>query len=98
MKLYENILNDFEVTERTRVCGKNLQFFNVQTAITQEECKPELRFLRSARLFIFLNICVNLSQTVYELRSGQGFDTDANGKNNMSPSPFGVEDERHNNF
>ena len=26
MKFHENILNDFEVTERTRVCGKNCHF------------------------------------------------------------------------
>ena len=27
VKFHENILNGFEVTERTRVCGKNCHFF-----------------------------------------------------------------------
>ena len=34
VKFHEYILNGFEVTERTRVCGK-LPFFNVQRAVTQ---------------------------------------------------------------
>ena len=42
VKFHVNVLNGFEVTERTQVCGKNchFSFFYVQTAITPKECHP----------------------------------------------------------
>ena len=105
VKFHENVLNGFEVTERTLVCGKNA-IFNVQTAISPKVCKPDLRSLRSARRLISLTFVLTfmrISQTVFEWRSGQSFvtdrqTTDANSKNNMSPSPFVGVCWGHNNL
>ena len=91
VKFHENILNGFEVTERTRACGK-IAIFQCSKAITRKECNPELWFLCSAHRLILLNICLKFHENIsngLELRSGQGFVTDrlttnANGKNNMS--------------
>ena len=45
------------------------QFFNVQTAITPKECNPELRFLRSARRLMVLNICVKFHENILKVSS-----------------------------
>ena len=63
VKFHENILHGFEVTERTRVCGK-IPFFNVQRAITPKQCNLELWFLRFARRLILLNICVKFHKNI----------------------------------
>ena len=79
VKFHENILNGFEVTEQTQVCGKNCHFFNIQRAITPEECNPELQFLHSAHCLILLNMFVKFHENIsngFELQSGQGFVTD----------------------
>ena len=61
-----------------------------------------IRFLRSARRLILLNICVNFHENIskgFRVTGRTRFcdrqTTNANGTNNMSPSPFGV---RHNNI
>ena len=41
-----------------------LAIFNVQRAITPKVCNPELRFLRSARRLMVLNICVKFHENV----------------------------------
>ena len=69
-----------------------LPFFNVQRAITAKKYNPELRFLRSARRLILLNICVKFHGNISNGFSSYGADkfvtdrqtTDANSKNNMS--------------
>ena len=63
MKFHENVLNNFDVTERTRVCVK-LPLFNVQRAITTKECNPELRLLRSARRLNLLIMRVNFHENI----------------------------------
>ena len=63
VKFHENISNGFYVTKRTRVCDK-IAIFNVQSAITPKEGKPDLGFLRSACHLILLNICVNFHENI----------------------------------
>ena len=41
-----------------------LAIFNVQRAITPKVCNPELRFLRSARRLMVLNICVKFHENI----------------------------------
>ena len=41
-----------------------MAIFNVQRAINPKECNPELRFLRSARCLIVLNICVKFHKNI----------------------------------
>ena len=50
---HHDILNDFQVTEQTRLECK-FCFFPFQRAITQKICNPELRFLCSARRLMLL--------------------------------------------
>ena len=41
-----------------------IAIFNVQRAITPKICNPEIWFLRSARLFMVLNICVKIHENI----------------------------------
>ena len=41
-----------------------MAIFNVQRAITPKVCNPELRFLRSARRLMVLNICVKFRENI----------------------------------
>ena len=53
-----------------------MAIFNVQRAITPKVCNPELRFLRSARRLMVLNICVKfreISQMVLKLQNGHEY-------------------------
>ena len=61
VKFYENISNGFQLTERTWVHGGNGY---VQSAITPEESKRELRFMCSARCLIVLYICVMCCENI----------------------------------
>ena len=88
VKFHENILNGFEVTEWTRVCGKNAIFLNVQMAITPKECNPELHLLRSAHRLFLLNICAKFQENIsIELRRGQGFVIDRQTDRLWTPMP-----------
>ena len=41
-----------------------MAIFNVQRAVTLKVCNPELRFLRSARRLMVLNICVKFHENI----------------------------------
>ena len=56
VKFHETISNDFDLTEWTREYELETAIINVQRAITQKVCNPEIRFLRSARHLMVLNI------------------------------------------
>ena len=70
-KKFHNILNSFQLTERTQVNGKNGY---VQCSITSKIGKPELRFRCSASRLIVLYICVkileNIDRTLEHSRNG----------------------------
>ena len=63
MKFYHDILNDFRVTERTRLECK-FCFFPFQRAIARKICNPELRFLYSARRLMLVNIPVKFHRDI----------------------------------
>ena len=63
MKFHHDILNDFRVTERTRLECK-FCFFPFQRAITRKICNPELRFLCSARRPMLVNIPVKFHRDI----------------------------------
>ena len=54
VKLHQEILNGFQVTERTRLECK-FCYFPFQRAITPKICNPELWFLCSARCLMLIN-------------------------------------------
>ena len=62
-KFHENISNGFGVTERKEYVVE-MAIFNVQRAITPKTSNTELRFLRSARRLIMLNICVKFHEYI----------------------------------
>ena len=63
MKFHHDILNDFRVTERTRLECK-FCFFPFQRAITRKICNPELRFLCSAHRLMLVNIPVKFHRDI----------------------------------
>ena len=94
-KFHHDILNDFRVTERTRLECK-FCFFPFQRAITRKICNPELRFLCSARRLMLVNIPVKFHRDIlngFRVTERTRFVTDRRtddqGKNNMSPTPSG---------
>ena len=105
VKFHEYILNDFEVTERTRVCGKNCHFSMFKLQYLR---KDAIQSYDSCALYVvsssltFVLTFMKISQTVFELRNRQGLGfvtdrqtADANGKNNVSLTPRG-RGGRHN--
>ena len=60
-KFYENISNCFDVTERTRVCGRNGNF-QCSKGNNSTSMQSKLRFLRSACRLMVLNICVKFHE------------------------------------
>ena len=95
MKFHYDILNDFRVTERTRLKCK-FCFFPFQRDITRKICNPELRFLCSARRLMLVNIPVKFHRDIsndFRVTERTRFVTDRRtddqGKNNMSLTPSG---------
>ena len=62
-KFHKNILNGFQLTERTQVHGRNGY---VQSIITPKAGKPELRFMCSACRLIVLYICVKFCENIQQ--------------------------------
>ena len=53
-----------------------MALFNVQRAITPKVCKPELRFMCSARRLMMLYVCMTFHQTsgtVFNLQSEHAY-------------------------
>ena len=57
MKFHPNILNSFQVTERTKLNG-NFCYFPFKGPLTREICNLELRFLCSAHPHMLVDIHV----------------------------------------
>ena len=95
MKLHQEILNGFQVTERTRLECK-FCYFPFQRAITPKICNPELWFLCSARCLMLINNPVkfhkdtlNGSQFTEQTPFVTPRRTDDPCKNNLSPTTKG---------
>ena len=59
----ENILNGFQLTERTQVYGRN-DYVQCSKAITPKVGRPELRFMCSAHRLMVLHICVQFGENI----------------------------------
>ena len=61
MKFHEDTLNGFKVTERTRFCLRNC-YLQSSKGHNSKRTKQELRFLRSARRLMLVNICMKFHE------------------------------------